>query len=234
MPIPRKRRKVAEWSVIASTVFHGVIIALLVFFAAREGYLGKQLRTIAVTMAPKEKPPEPEKPKEPEKKPETPPETPKPEEPKPQLAATPPPTAPPPTTPNNAPPPATTAVAPPAAALPSFAFSDGAKPVDSTSDPVQLYKGFVEFSLRSKWLRPDGIDDKAFTAEVEVRIDPVGQITGTTWKSGSGNAIWDDSVRRALAQNKALYRPPPKTFPGTFLVRFDVVEEADLGGSLVP
>lgn len=233
MPIPRKRRKVAEWSVIASAVFHGVVIALLVFFAAREGYLGKQLRTIAVTMAPKEKPPEPEKPKEPEKKPEPPRETPKPEEPKPQVANTPPPTAPPPTA-NTAPPPTAPAAAPPADALPSFAFSDGAKAVDTTSDPIQLYKGFVEFSLRSKWLRPEGMDDKSYTAELEVSIDGSGRITGTTWKSGSGNSVWDDSVRRAVAQTKSLSRPPPKSFPGTFLVRFDVVEEVDLGGSLVP
>lgn len=225
-PTPRKKHA-AKVSLLASALFHVVLVGALAWFAAREGYLGTQLRTIAVSMAPKPKPPEPEKPKEPEKKPEPPPE---PKAPTPQ-PATQPPVAPPPTRPgpanaNAAPPP----VAPPANSLPAFAFSDGAKAVESTSDPVQLYRAFVEFSLRSKWLRPEGLDDAAFVAEVDLAIDPSGKVLGHTWRSGSGNPRWDDSVRRALAATTALSRPPPRDFPGRFLVRFDVVAEADASG----
>jgi TonB family protein len=222
MPIQRKPRNSAKVNLVVSFVFHAIIILALVFLAAREGYLGKQLKTIAVTMAPREKPPE--KPKE-EKPPEPKPEPPKTEEPKPAAAAAtqaPPPASAPPAAASTAP-----IAAPPAAALPGFAFSDGAKAVETTSDPIQLYRGFVEFALRSKWIRPDGISDESYVAEVEVSVDAKGNVTQTTWKQGSGNTTWDDSVRRAVAATKALSRPPPKGFPPTFLVRFDVVPETD-------
>jgi len=224
---PTRKKHAAKVSLVASAIFHVVVIGALAWFAAREGYLGKQLRTIAVSMAPKPKPPEPEKPKEPEKKPEP---TPEPKPATPQPATLPPATQTPPRTApanaNAAPPP----VAPPANSLPAFAFSDGAKAVESTSDPVQLYRAVVEFSLRSKWLRPDDLDDGAFVAEVDLAIDPSGRILGHTWKSGSGNARWDESVRRALAATTALSRPPPRDFPARFTVRFDVVAEADATG----
>ena len=231
MSAPRRKKHASKVSLVVSAVFHGLIIAALVFFAAREGYLGKQLKTIAVTMAPKEKPPEPKKPKEPEKPVEPPPEQPQPTEPPPQVVNT-----PPPTTTQAVPPPVATApaAAPPPVGLPSFTFSDGAKAVESSSDPVQLYRSFVEFSLRSKWLRPDGLEDRGFVAEVEVSLNSAGQVLDTTWKHGSGNAAWDDSVRRALAQTTALSRPPPKNFPDRFLVRFDVVEEVDANRLALP
>jgi hypothetical protein len=228
---PRQRKKNAtKVSLITSLVFHGAIVGALVFFAAREGFLGKQLKTIAVTMAPKEKPPEPEKPKEPEKLPEPPPEQPKVVEPQPQVAQAPPPTAPAAQLSNLAPPPA----APPPAGLPSFNFSDGAKAVESSSDPVQLYKGFVEFTIRSKWLRPEGLADEKFVAEVELRVDPAGQILGYDWKRGSGHAAWDESVRKAVAGTRSIGRVPPKGFPGTFLVRFDVVGEVAADSLALP
>ncbi len=193
---------------------------------------GKVLPEIAVSMAPKEKKPEPEKPKEPEKKPEP---TPQPQrQPEPTVQPT---TPPPATTQRATPPPSVTAppaVAPPAVGLNSFSFSDGAKAVESTSDPVQLYRSFVEFSIRSKWLRPEGIPDDAFVAEVELNVDPSGRILGSTWRSGSGNSRWDDSVRRAVSATTALSRPPPKGFPDRFIVRFDVVTEADASGIATP
>ncbi|MCU1376717.1 MAG: putative TonB-dependent receptor, partial [Actinomycetia bacterium] len=49
-------------------VFHAALVALLFFWAAREGLLGKKLKEIAVIMVPKEKPPEPPKEKPPEPK----------------------------------------------------------------------------------------------------------------------------------------------------------------------
>lgn len=224
MASPRRKRSSATVNLIVSLVFHGVIIGALVFLAAREGLLGKQLKTIAVTMAPKEKPPEPEKPKEPEPEPE-----PKPETPTPETARTAPAEAPPPP-PVSTPPPASTlapAAAPPPADLPAFAFSDGAKAVESTSDPITLYRGYVEFVLRSKWSRPVGLADEQFVAEVELAVGPQGDVTGSTWKRGSGHDAWDRSVRQAVETTKSLGRPPPKNFPSRFLVRFDVAAEVD-------
>ena len=215
-----RRSSAAPTNLVVSLVFHGLIIAAFAFLAAREGFLGKQLKTIAVTMAPKEKPPEPEKPKEPEKVPE-----PKPTE-QPTTPVPPPPTAPVPTA-TVPPPTAAPPVAPPPAEVPSFSFSDGAKVVDSTSDPIQLYRGYVEFTLRSKWVRPEGVADEQFIAEVELSVGPGGEVVASEWKKGSGHDGWDQSVRQALAASKLLGRPPPKDFPKTFRVRFDVATQVD-------
>jgi hypothetical protein len=214
----RKHRNSAKVNLILSAVFHGIIVVTLLYFAAREGFLGKQIKKIAVEMV-KEKPPE--KPKEPEKPKAEPPkletpkivQAPKMEEPKAVVQQAPPPSM---------------AVAPPAAAppsvdVPSFVF-EGGKPVETTSDPVQIYKGLIEYSLRSHWNRPEDVDDQAFVAEVEVSVDSSGQIGGPVWKKTSGNNRWDDSVRRTLATSKGVGRPPPPHFPSRVVVRFDVVE----------
>src|ERR1043165_3267822 len=162
---PRKKRNSSKVNLAFSAVFHVVLISALFYFAAREGMLGKKLKTIAVSMT-KEKPPEKPKEKPPEPKPETPkPETKLPE---PKVAMN-KPVTPPPIAAAAAPPP--TAVAPPAAMLPDFNFGGG-KEVISTTDPVDNYKNFVEYTLRSRWNRPDGIADDRFVAEVELQIDP--------------------------------------------------------------
>ena len=96
--------------------------------------------------------------------------------------------------------------------------------VQSSSDPVQLYKGFVEHALRSKWNRPADVNDDYFVAEVEVRVDRNGQLGGSQWKRGSGNQRWDEAVRQAIAATPTVNRPPPTNFPGRVLVRFDVQE----------
>ena len=46
--------------------------------------------------------------------------------------------------------------APAAATLPAFDF-EGGKAVETTSDPNLIYKGFVEYTLRSRWIRPEGV-----------------------------------------------------------------------------
>jgi TonB family protein len=113
------------------------------------------------------------------------------------------------------------AVAPPAVDVPAFAF-EGGKAVQSVSDPRELYKGSVEFALRSNWNRPNDMEDEAFTAEIEISVDRTGKLGSPEWKKGSGNSRWDDSVRKAIAATKAVSRPPPTNFPGRVLVRFDV------------
>jgi TonB family protein len=210
----RKKRNSSKVNLTISFVVHGALVAALAFFAAREGILGKKLKQLTVTMVPKEKKPEPPKVKPPEIKPETP----KPAE-TPKAVA-----APPPVQTAAAPPPATEtpAVAPAAVSLPGFEFHDGAKDVESISDPNTIYKTLVEHTLRSRWDRPEDIADEAYAAEVELTVDPSGKIKASRWVSGSGDKRWDDSVRAALAQTKVISRPPPKGFPEKFMVRFDV------------
>ena len=214
----RKDKRTSRLSVVISLVFHGIIIGALVFIAAREGILGKDLKKIAVTMVPKEKPPE-EKPKEkpPEPKPEI--QEPKPDLPKPVIAP-----RPEVVKAETVPPPATTAApaaAPAAAALPAFDF-EGGKAVETTSDPNLIYKGFVEYTLRSRWIRPEGVADDNYVAEVEVALNRDGRIQGAIWQRGSGDVAWDNSVKKVLAETATVGRPPPKGFPEKVLVRFDV------------
>src|SRR5215471_13786443 len=76
--IQRNKSKASKTNLIVSVVFHTVLIFSIVFFAAKEGMLGKKLKEITVTMVQKEKKPEPPKEKPPEPKVEQP----KPEQPK--------------------------------------------------------------------------------------------------------------------------------------------------------
>jgi outer membrane biosynthesis protein TonB len=220
-----QQKRTSRLSAILSLVFHAAIILALAFFAAREGMLGEHLRKISVTMVPKEKPPEPPKEKPAEPKPSPEParnEAPKTvPAPKPELARAAPVPAPQAAAPASSAPSVAPSVAPPPAEIPSFDF-DGGKPVESSSDPSVLYKSFVEYTLRSHWARPEGVADNSFAAEVEVTIGPEGRLLDTAWKQGSGNAAWDDSVRKVLSETPSLERPPPKGFPQKVLVRFDV------------
>ncbi len=228
----RTQRRASRLAAAISLVLHGGIIALLMFLAAREGMLGTELRKIAVTIVPREKPPEPP--------------TPKPAEPKPVPAPAPvneptPAPAAPPAAPENRtgpgapdagappPPPATGGelAAPPPNELPGFAFDDG-KAVATTSDARQLYRSYMEFTLRSHWTRPAGVADEQFVAEVEVALDESGRILGTTWERGSGHAAWDESVRQALAATTTIGRAPPAGFPSRVRVRFDVLPVSPL------
>jgi hypothetical protein len=212
----RKKRNSTKVNLILSAIFHGAIVGVLLYFAAREGLLGKQIKKIAVEMV-KEKPKEPAKPKEPEK-PKV--DVAKVEQPKAaEVAKIEPPkeAAPPPSSGVEAPP----AVAPPVADLPAFEF-DGGKTVVTSSDPVQLYKGLVEAALRFNWERPKDLDDHTNLAEVEVAVNSAGDITDPVWKKSSGQKQWDDSVRLAIASTKKVNRAPPTNFPSRVVIRFDV------------
>lgn len=209
----RKKTNSSKVNLIISFVFHGVLVACIFYFAAKQGLLGKKLKELTVTMEkvkkpeqPKDKPPEPkiQQPKTQEAKVSVP-------QPKVETAATPPPAA------SSAP-----EVAPAAVALPSFGFNDGAIDVTSISDPYAIYKTLVEHTLFSAWNRPKDMADDSFVAEVELTIDKSGSVEDTHWLSGSGNARWDQTVKDAVSQLKSIGRPPPKGFPNKFIVRFDV------------
>ena len=211
----RKKRNSSRVNLLISLTFHALIVLVALYFAARQGLLGKQLKKISIEMV-KEKPPV--KPKELEKPKVEPPkvETPKPEPPKvvEEAKAAPPPTTAPPT------------VAPPSAELPSFEF-EGGKTVETSSDPVHLYKGYLEYALRSRWQRPDNLADDNYVAEVQVTVDRKGEISHPTWQKGSGDPKWDDSVRRVFQEVTSMDRPPPTNFPARVTVRFDVQEETE-------
>ncbi len=212
----RKPRNSSKVNLVISLVFHGLISFAIVYFAAREGVLGKQMKKLAVSMV-KEKPPE--KPKTPEKPKEEPPK-----QEVPKLAVTPKLSAPK----DTAPPPTSTAMAPPVSAppavdMPSFTF-DGGRQV-GTADANTVYKGEIETSLYGNWKRPEDLDDSAFVAEVDIQVGADGELTDPVWKKGSGNPRWDDSIKAALAATKSLPLPPPKNFPSHVTVRFDVTEE---------
>jgi TonB family protein len=210
----RRKKNSSRVNLTISFIFHGILIGAVFYFAAREGMLGKKMKTIVAEMV-REKKPEPPKPKE---EPKVAQQQPKTEAPK-SVAAMPPPqaqvAAPPPT---EAPP----AAAPPAVDVPTLDFQDGAKEVVTISDPKLLYKGLVELALRSRWNRPEDIADDTYVAEVELNVDPKGNVIGSKWIRGSGDARWDKSVKEAVAATKVINRPPPKGFPGTFTARFDV------------
>ena len=212
----RKKRNSSKINLTISFVFHGILILVVFFFAAREGLVGKKLKQVAVTMVPKEKKPEPPKEKAPEPKAEQAKtdQTPKIAIPQPKVDTA---AAPPPPAVDAAP-----AVAPPAASLPAFEFSDGAKEVQSISDPTGIYKALIEHTLRSRWNRPEDIADETYVAEVELNVDAKGRVTDYHWLKGSGDKRWDDSVKAVIAQTKTISRPPPKGFPEKFPVRFDV------------
>jgi outer membrane biosynthesis protein TonB len=211
----RKKRNSSKVNLMISLAFHALIVVVALYFAARQGLLGKQMKKISIEMV-KAKPPE--KPKEPEK-PKV--EGPKMEAPKPEPAkvmeeakAAPPPVSSPPT------------VAPPAAELPAFEF-EGGKAVETSTDPVHLYKGYLEYALRSKWQRPDNVADDQYVAEVEVAVDRQGAISNPVWEKGSGDTKWDDSVKAVFQVVRMLERPPPTNFPARVVVRFDVQEETE-------
>jgi outer membrane biosynthesis protein TonB len=204
---PREVKNSSKVNLLISFIFHAVLVLALLYFAAREGLLGKKLEKISVQMV-KEKPPE--KPKEPPKIEPPKIETPKIEPPKiVETRPAAPPTVAPPT------------VAPPVAELPLFDFSGG-KEVVSSSDPVQIYKGYMEYVLRSKWDKPDDMADDNYVVEMSMTVGKDGQLGAPVVQKSSGNEKWDDSVRQVFNVVKSFNRPPPTNFPPVVTIRFDV------------
>jgi TonB-like protein len=211
----RKKRNSSKVNLLISFTFHTVIVLVLIYVAAREGFLGKQFQKISVEMI-KEK--QPQKPKPPEKPKVEPPkivEKPKTTE-QPKVAEA----------PKTEAPPSQPTVAPPPAELPSFEFSGG-RTVESSSDPVQLYKGLLEYAFRSKWDRPQNMHDDDYVAEVSVKVGSHGRISDPVWLKGSGNSRWDDSVRQAIAKVTSMDSAPPTNFPPQVVIRFDVQQETE-------
>jgi TonB family protein len=212
---PTEDKSSSKVNLLISFVFHAALVLVVLYFAARQGFLGNQIQKITVQLI-KEKPPQPPKP---------PPklvEVPRPEPPK--VAAAPKPVEAPKVqaAPTVAPP----TVAPPPTELPTFDF-DGGRSVISSSDPVELYRSAIELAFRSKWNRPENMSDDDYAVEIQVSVQPDGQISNVQWEKGSGNSIWDQSVRQAIASLKNMDTPPPTNFPSYVNIRFDVQEETE-------
>jgi outer membrane biosynthesis protein TonB len=212
---PRKKRNSSKVNLLISFTFHAAIVLALVYVAAREGFLGKQIQKISVEMVKEKPPPKPKPPEKPKVQPPKIVEKPKPVE-QPKVAEA----------PKSAAPPSQPTVAPPAAVLPSFSFGGG-QTVDSSSDPMQLYKGLLEYAFRSKWDRPQNMHDTDYVAEVRVKVGRRGHISDPVWLKGSGNTRWDDSVRQAVAGVTNMDSPPPTNFPPQVVIRFDVQQETE-------
>ena len=210
----RKKKNSSKVNLTISAVVHAVLLGALFYFAARQGYLGKNVQKLTVTFEKKTKPPE--KPKEPEKpKVEQPKETPK-ETPK--VVETSKPAAPAPAAPPT--------VAPPPSEGPAIEGFYGAT-VNSENDPVQLYKGYMEYVLRQKWNRPEDMADDNYVAEVAVNVDKAGNLTQSQWLKGSGDAKWDQTVKDVFKVVPSIDRRPPTNFPPQVTIRFDVQEETE-------
>lgn len=210
---PKKPKNSSKVNLTISAVVHGALILALLYLAAREGYLGKKIQTITVTKVQEPKK-EPEKPKE-EPKVEPPKvEPPKVEAPKVETPKTAPPVVAPPV------------VAPAAVDVPSFEFGGG-KTVLSESDPVQLYKGYLEYQFRSKWNRPENMADDQYVAEVTVNVDPQGNLSQMRLSKGSGDDRWDKTVKDVFKVITNIDRRPPTNFPPQVIIRFDVQEETE-------
>jgi TonB family protein len=210
----RKPKNSSKSNLIISFVFHAILVIAILYFAAREGLLGKKLETLSENLVkekpkPPEKPPEPPKPVEPPKIVESP-----------KMADnTPKPAAPPPAE-------LPSTVAPPPAELPSMDFGGG-RDVES-ADPVHVYKDYMERTLKAKWDKPENMDDDNYVVEMGVTVDKDGQLGAAVMQKSSGNQKWDDAVKQVFNVVKNFDQPPPTNFPTAVTIRFDVqLEEVD-------
>jgi hypothetical protein len=219
----RKPKNSSKVNLLISLTFHGILVLAVLYFAARQGWMGKTMNKIAIEMVPEKKPKEPEKPKEPPK-PKV--EEAKVDEPKPAQVAkveTPRTVAPPPAASM-----ASQTIAPPPAEAPDF-YIPGGKTIQTSSDPVRLYAGLLQDAVQFNWDHPKDMDDHTNVAEVEIAVDKTGQITSPVWKQTSGQKKWDDSVSLAIANTKKVSRPPPTNFPPRVVIKFDVQASSPVG-----
>jgi len=210
---PREVKNSSKVNLLISFIFHAVLVLVLLYFAAREGLLGKKLEKISVEIV-KEKPPEKPKPPEPKIEP------PKVEPPKvdvPKITEAPKVTAPPGTAP---------VVAPANTQIADFNF-DGGKAVETSSDPVELYRSRIQYFFYSKWDRPEDMNDDNYVAEVNVAVARDGTISDIQWLKGSGNDKWDQTVKAALSAVPKIDKLAPTNFPPRVTIRFDVQQETE-------
>ena len=192
-------------NLIIAVIFHLIILFIIIFFAAKEGKLGQTFKSLTVVLSPKQKIEE-VKPKTVEPKlPDVPKvNVPQIQEEKQVVKSK-----------SSEP-----TVAPNVVQLPSFDFFDGAKKINSTNDPIELYRLYLESNIKSAWQVPD--NDGVVNAEIT--IDSKGKITSTKILNFT-DLIWEMSVSQALSKIEKFSKEPPTNFPKRFTIRFDIVNE---------
>ncbi len=208
----RKKNNSTKVNLAISIAVHGLMVAAGAYWAAHEGVLGKRIQELSVMLVPKEKKPEPAKQEEKKVEPAK-VETKSVEQAKASAA---PKVAPPPVVDTSA------NVAAPPPAMPTIDFGDLVAKTDS-GDGREAYRQHIENAIRARWSRPDNVPDIGYVAEVNVYIDTLGKVTRYEMAKTSGEARWDDSVKKAVEATKTIGRTPPNGFPDHFLVRFDTV-----------
>ena len=212
-PLMKDKRAFKKRFIFAVFLAHLILILGLAFLAGREGMLGERMKSLTVSLVPKEKVPEIPKPKSVEEK-------------KidiSQTVSTPKPAVVEPiaTQPNKVESAVITA-APEAVQIADFQFVDGAKNTRSTSDPIELYQLYLQSYLRSQWKMPENKDS---VSQVKISINDRGIIQKIEWPI-TGTPEWKSSVLEVFTHVKSFPKTPPKGFPLTFDIRFDTVEES--------
>lgn len=90
----------------------------------------------------------------------------------------------------------------------------------TTSTNVPLgYARMLSFLIRSHWSIPEDLGHKFYglSAEIEVTIDAMGNIKSSTISRSSGNPIFDDYAKDAVAKTGKIPLPPKEVFASIFL-----------------
>ena len=102
-------------------------------------------------------------------------------------------------------------------------ISTAARPVISSSDPVQLYKGCSNTPCAPNGTGPEDMADDNFVAEVEVAVDR--DRAASAIRSGRKVPATPSGTipcAQAIAATTSMTAPPPTNFPPRVIVRFDV------------
>ena len=204
----KDRRAFKKRFVAIVVLVHVLAILGLAFLAGREGMLGERMKSLTVSLVPKEKIPEPVKPKA---------EEPKIEIPQPKTSPIVEQSTPHPQKVESVQP----VVAPAMSEAPAIDFSDGAKKVITSSDPIELYRAYIQSYLHSQWKTPDNKDG---CVQVKISINEKGTIQKIEWPI-TGTPEWKASVLNVFTQVKSFPKAPPQGFQLTFDIRFDTIEE---------
>ncbi len=70
------------------------------------------------------------------------------------------------------------------------------------------YEDSVVSRIRPNWSRPERADRKQYTALVNIKISPTGEITDSRVVRSSGDQVFDASVLRAVRATRTLEAPP--------------------------
>lgn len=90
--------------------------------------------------------------------------------------------------------------------------------ITSTNVPL-VYARMLSYLIRSHWSIPEDLGHKFYglSAEIEVTIDTMGNIKSSTISRSSGDPIFDDYAKDAVAKTGKIPLPPKEVFTSIFL-----------------